>query len=149
MAITYAAILGAVKTTMATVSGIARVEAYNNLQEGLPDLPLIRIYPQKGAVLGAETAQNTFGKGVQTTNLSLKMQVFVRQRSQLGEDHKAQLDMLDAISTKLESLTAPYFGVSGIKGLGWSWDFVTFTQGEGQSVTRYPGLDFTLELKIF
>jgi hypothetical protein len=57
--------------------------------------------------------------------------------------------MLDAISTKLESLTAPYFGVNGIKGVGWSWDFVTFTQGEGQSVTRYPGLDFTLELKIF
>lgn len=149
MAITYAQIMNAMKTTLAAVPGVVKVEAYDNLSESIQDMPLIRLYPEKAAVLSEEAGQNTFGKGVQTTNLIVKGQVYVRQRSHIDEDHKAQIDMLDIISTTLESLSRPYFGVQGVQALGWEFELVTFTQGEGQSITRYPGLNFTLRLKIF
>ena len=156
MAVTVAAIIDGITTTLAAATGITSGLSYDELLEGLPgvNLPAIQVYPDSfNPDPGSGTDRTTFQAGVQLQELIVYVDVYARTRSQIAQDMKAVVDTLDSLITVLQAQeTPPFFGVLAtvptdkhpIKSFRWSWKRTVFVFG----TQKYMGGRFTIILRI-
>lgn len=138
-----------IATTLGAATGIAAVDSYGELQEGVPDVPYMQVYPEEGSTdATGDGDRSTFRGGVRVTETAFNVDVYCRQRSNLDQDMKAVVDAQRAVQAKLEEQrTKPYFGNSSIKGFSWTWRRAAF-QPEG-SDRVYAGLRFVVRVRQF
>lgn len=149
--VTYGALCYGLADTLKTALDGLRVQPYDKITEGIPDLPLLQIYLDNAVVddLGTN-AQASFGGAVRRTHAQAFVDGYARQRSHLGEDLRAQMQLIDALDTKLaQQTTVPFFGLSTIKDFHWKWERATFSIGEGTSKIDYAGCRFTIDLWVW
>ena len=83
---------------------------------------------------------------MQQTAVVIIVDVYARRRSQLSDDMKVTVDLIDAISDILETQERPpFFGESGVKAYSWSWKRMTFLRAKA----FYMGVRFTINCRIF
>ena len=150
MSITLAQICNAIETTLATATTVVRSESYDELTEGIHDLPMLQIYPEGSSQSppGA-TDRHTFGGAgnpVRQTEFVIHADYYARQRAHIGEDMAALVDGIDALQDVLEGQDQkPYFGLDGLKAFSWRWDRVTFVYAD----VNYIGARFMLLVRVF
>jgi hypothetical protein len=148
--ITLTAINSAIEAALAAATGLTYSQDYNELTEGMQDIPTLQVYwfsgPKTDPTSGS--AQTTFGAGVRQKSITFHADLYARQRSHIGEDMAALLPLVDAIHNVLESQQKPYFGLAGIKAIE-SWDprQVIFEYGDQQ--INYVGARFVIQVRVF
>jgi hypothetical protein len=147
--VTLAQICDAVEATLGAATGLTDSQSYDELTEGVQDMPLLQVYPENGETDIAGNADRTsFRGGVRQAQVVLHADLFARQRSHIGEDMATLLPLVDAVIVRLEAQTVkPYFNLDGIKAFHWRWERVTFIYGDQQ--LPYVGARFTLTLRLF
>jgi len=129
-------IMDAIETTLAGASGLTYTASYDELREGINDVPLLQIWAERGEQDASyETDRTTFAGGVRQTTFTVNCDLFVKQRVDIAEDMAAVYPLLDAIVDVLEQQdTKPYFGETGIQAFHWSWDVVMWEYGGAELV---------------
>jgi hypothetical protein len=138
-------------TVMEGVTLAPSGQTLESMTEGMQDVPAIQCYFEELAQdPSGETDRTTFRGGVRQTNLTIHLDVYARQRSQLGEDISAVTDIADEVIAVLEAQdTKPYFGVTGLKAFSWTAQRVTFAYGSEPGQIQYAGIRFILVFRIF
>lgn len=148
--LTYGAVAKAIANALTNATGVVRVEAYDELSEGIPDTPMLQVYPDAAEtdIESDGTGNATFGAGVRRTKINLFVDGYAKQRSYLGEDIRAQIALIDAIDGVLSNQRRkPFFGLPGIQQFRWSWQRVTYPIGDGS--VKYAGVQFLIEVYVF
>jgi len=149
MAVTIAAICDGIESTLALATGINTGKSYDEITEGVParDCPRIHVYPDTiGPDDRTRTERTTFQAGLQQLDVSVFVDVYARQRSQLPEDMKAAVTTLDNLITVLQAQEVPpFFGVTGIKAFRWSWRRAVFRLGNA----KYMGGRFLIVARVY
>jgi len=147
MSITLAQICDAIATTLDNATTEPRRESYDELTEGVQDLPTLQVYPESGYQSAASgTDRFTMRGGIRQTEFIIHADYYARQRSQIDEDMKELVNGIDAITDVLEGQDEkPYFGLTGIQAFSWRWDRVTFIYGDVQ----YMGARFAITVRVF
>jgi hypothetical protein len=143
-------LLAAVAATLGEAPSLeVPVQFLESLTEGVSDTPLLKLYLDTGAADIAGTgSRTTMGGGVRQHDVVIKGHLFVRQRSQLGEDLAAQCDVWDELEAILDQQNRRgYFGQPGIKEYRYTYTMVTLVFGD--PATNYSGVEFLLTLKVF
>ncbi len=150
MAITLAQICDAIESTLDNATTVVRSESYDELTEGIHDLPMLQVYPESGEqdIAGA-TDRSTFGgRGdpQRQTEFVIIADYYANQRSHIGEDMAALVNGIDAIQNVFEGQDKkPYFGLAYLQAFHWRWERVTFTYAE----IDYIGARFYLTVRVF
>lgn len=150
------AICDAVATAMATIPAptVERVQSYDELTSGMNTLPTIQVYPERWETdVSTETDRTTFVDaitgvpGVRQCEVLIRIDVYVRQRSQLDEDWGEAVTVGSAVQDKLEEqgTCPPLFDLIGIKSMHWTASRVVFDYAS----ILYTGWRFELSLRIF
>jgi hypothetical protein len=147
--VTLAQLCDAVEATLGAATGLTYSQSYDELTEGMQDMPMLQVYPVSGETDVTGNADRTsFRAGVRQTQTVLHADLFARQRSHIGEDMATLLPLISAVIVKLEAQTTKsYFGLAGVKGFRWRWERVTFAYGDQQ--LPYVGARFYLTLRLF
>lgn len=147
--ITMAQLCDAISATLGAAVGMKRVQSYDELTEGIHrgDTPLIQVYPEEGSCdPSGNTDRSSFQGGVRQKRLLLYVDVYARERSQIGEDMKGAIDILDALIDVFEVQDKkPYFDLVGLKAFSWRWKRMPFEYAK----TRYMGVRFYLTVWIY
>jgi hypothetical protein len=150
MAITFADIGRQVANWLEGTAGSPRVEAFDAMSEGVPQVPLVRVYVISGQTdSGSEdTDRASFGnQPIRRSTCTLQVDAIARQRSHIGEDMAAQMAMIDAIDARLCELgKPPLFGLQGIQAARWSWERMAYTVSE---TVEYVGVRFEIVVSVF
>lgn len=149
-------IVDAIAVTLGAAAGVRRTQSYDELTEGVQDMPLLQVYPQSGSTSeGRENDRITFGnssgqehrkRGFYTIHADL----YARQRSHIGEDMGKLVPMITAIETVLEAQRGPlYFGLpdNSIQSFRWRWERVIFVYGDNE--IKYYGARFYIDVWTF
>lgn len=139
-----------VKETLGLAEGIMRAQSIGDLTEDYPDLPLMQVYWENSEtdVMGGTADRSTFRGGVRVNETQVTVDVPCRQRSHIDEDITAVTEIADAIIDILDAQNVkPYFGLAGIQGFRWRCERVNFSRGDPNII--YPGLKFTIWLRVF
>lgn len=149
MAITYAQINDAITQTIGVAEGLHRSQSYDELTDGMTDTPTLQVYWQQDTTdPQGSTSMTTFRTGVQQASMVFHVDLFVRQRSHIGEDMKVLYEVAQAVRETLEAETVkPYFGLAGIEAFSWTAERVTFEYGDPS--LPYVGARFTLTIRVF
>ena len=147
MAITLAQICDGIETALAAATTVARSQSYDELTEGVHDIPLLQVYPEGGSQdAGGATDRFTFGGGVRQTQFTIHADYYAAQRSHIGEDMAALVDGIDAIQDELEAQDGTRFGFSNSNlAFRWEWTRVQFSYGEA----NYMGARFVITVTVF
>lgn len=149
MAVSLMAVLDGVADTLAMTTGVVTMKSYDELTEGVDpfDCPRLHVFPQAGVCdPSGNTDRTTFSSGVQQVELTIFVDLFARQRSELQEDMMVTVEMVDSLMNYLQTLERPpFFGVEGIKSFSWRWQRDTFKFAK----SYYMGARFTLIIKCF
>lgn len=151
--VTVGEICTAVHAVMETVVGISRVQNYDELTEGMNTLPTLQVYPERWEVdIAQDTDRTTFVDagtgipGVRQTELVVRMDLYVRQRSQLNEDWGDAIDLASTVSDKLDEEGAcPLFDEVGIRSMHWTCTRVVFDY----ATVLYTGFRFEIAVRVF
>ena len=149
MSVKISEICDGIATTLSVATGVKSWTLYNEVSEGIPNLdcPRLEVHPDSGTTdPTGGTDRSTFGAGVQLMAASILVDLYVCQRSQMQDDMKDAVDLIDAISDVLETEERPpFFGEAGIKAYSWNFRRVTFVR----SGALYMGARFTINCRIF
>lgn len=150
MSITLAQICDAIESTLDNATTLKRSQSYDELTEGIQDLPLLQVYPESGFQSAASsTDRHTFGgSGTpgRQTEFVIHADYYARQRAHIGEDMADLVDGIDAMQAVFEGQNQKdYFGLAGIQAFSWRWDRVTWTYADIQ----YMGARFTITVRVF
>ncbi len=150
MAVTFDTLLdgvAAVFEEMVTAGDLQKAERYDKLSEDFQDVPMAQVYLDQGEVdASTATAQHTFRGAARMHEVAVGVDIPCRQRGDAAEDMKAVVDVLEAVTNKLDAQqTRPWFGSDAIKSWRWRWQRVTFVRGEA---TPYVGLRVTIWLRV-
>ena len=143
----------AIHTVMETVVGIERVQNYDELTEGMNTTPTMQVYPERWEVDVAQgTDRTTFVDaatgipGHRQTEIVIRLDLYVRQRSQLNEDWGDAIDLASTVSDKLdEEGSCPLFDQVGIRSMHWTCQRVVFDY----ATVLYTGFRFEIVVRIF
>lgn len=150
--ITNRKLLAAVAKTLAGAKALSdmpsRVQFLDTITEGVPDVPLLKLYLDNGVADAQGTgSRTTMGGGVRQHDIVIKGHLFARQRSQLGEDLAAQCDIWDELEYILDAQKTKPFGEPAIKEYRYTYTMATLVFGD--PATNYSGVEFFLTLKVF
>lgn len=148
MAITLGQTCDAIETTLGAATTVNRADSYDELTEGVHDLPLLQVYPENGTQdIGGATDRTTFQAVVRQTEFTIHADYYAAARgTSIGEEMGRLVDGIDAITNILEGQDQkPYFGLEGIRAFSWRWDRVTFDYGG----VAYVGARFTIIVRVF
>ena len=151
MALKVSELCDGIEATLATAAGIASSTSFDELTEGIAvfDCPRLEVHPDNGTCdPSGGTDRSTFGAGMQQTVVVIIAGVYASKRSQLHDDMKVTIDMVDAISDVLQAQEKPpFFGIAAnkLKACSWSWRRRTFRR----SKAFYMGARFTISCKIY
>lgn len=146
--ITIAQINTALVATLGTAEQLTFKQDADALTEGMQDLPTLQVYWENltSDALANNADRSTFGKGVIVTRLTFHADVYVRQRSHIGEDMAAVLELASTVNDVLEAQTSkPYFGLEGIQAFAYTAERVTFDYGKA----AYAGIRFILTITVY
>lgn len=144
-------IVDAIETTLSAAAALQRSETYDELTEGIPDIPMLQVWPVS-ANTDATTGNDrkTFSAGRRVGLYTIYADVYARQRSHIGEDMGALIPLITQIETILEAQTggSTLFGVMDtIKAFRWRWEHVTFTSENDNY--KYVGARFVIDVWTF
>jgi len=150
MSITLAQICDAIESTLGAATILKRSESYDELSDGLQDLPMLQVYweattqsPPGG------TDRHTFGGSgapVRQSWITIYADYYARQRAHLAEDMKSLVDGADEIQTILEAQDQkPYFNLDGIQAFSWEANRVTFDYAG----VMYIAARFIIQVRVF
>lgn len=130
-----------------------RVQNYDELTEGMNTTKTIQVYPERWEVDAAtDTYRTTFTDattgipGVRQTDILIRVDLYVRQRSQLNEDWGDAVDLASIVSDKLdEQGGCPLFSQAGIRSMHWTCQRVVFDY----ATVLYTGYRFEITVRIF
>lgn len=154
MAITIAQICADIKTAttgIVTASGkTIIVHNYDEIKEGMPDYPLMQIYPEDLEVDSrTETDATSLSKAVRVHSLIVHLDVYADLRNQIDENMQEVVECWDAVEDRLEDTTSgagcPIFNQQFIRNIHWTAERVIF---EYQTLL-YSGVRFILTLEVF
>lgn len=111
MAITLVQILDAINDTLGAAAGMARSESYDELTEGIHDLPMLQVYPESCEQDPSGAVDRTaFRGGVRQTYFMINADLYAQQRAHIGEDMAKLVAMLDTMQDVFEEQDyPPYF----------------------------------------
>jgi hypothetical protein len=149
MSVTYYDLVHAVGNTFKAIPSIKQVQVLEDIEEGVGDTPLLKVYygdSETDAV--GDTDRTSFDASIRQTVITVKVEGYARQRSHIGEDLRAQLDLIDRLDARLcEQVKQPYFGLPVIQVFHWKFERVTYRIGEGATAVLFAGCD--LEIRLF
>ncbi len=147
MAITFTQIVDAIKTTLATATGISEGQSGDTITESIQNLPLVQVYfESEDTSAFSENDRLTFKAGVRAPHITVYADVYARQRAHIGEDMTAVQTLAEAVRSVLEAQdTKPYFGLSGLQAYRWRSERVTFEYAH----VKYAGIRFTIEVWVY
>jgi hypothetical protein len=125
-----------------------QVQSSETLAEGVAETPLVQVYLEKFDLPETATDRRTFGgRGLEFPRRPRKtrfhVDVYGRQRSQIGQDIATVQDLADQVDASLElQVNKPYFGLTGVEAFTYRAERVVFEYGS----VKYAGLRFILEL---
>jgi len=127
------------------------LQDYDELKEGIHDLPTIQFYPETLEVDSrTETDTHTLNKSVRVHRLVVRMDVYADRRNHLDENMERLVDVWDAVEDELETEAGcPAFGVETIRSVHWTCERVIFDYTNTSPATEYAGIRYELELEIF
>jgi len=149
MSITLAQICNAVETTLSAATGLTYTQSYNELKEGVNDLPLVQVYwEDSNQDPGGTNDRTTMKAVVRQTDVSIYCDLYAAPRNEIGQNMATLLPLVDAIQDELEKQrTKPYFGLVGLKAYHWSARRTTFQYTDPMRL--YVGARFILTFKVF
>jgi len=140
----------ALRVTLGAATAISTSEAVGSLSDGFEDLPKLRVYPQRGETdsMQGNAPRTTFRSGIRVSDTVFSVDVICHQRANVDEDMTETLATLDSVEAVLiAQKTKPFFGEQRILDFWWSWEIVSFSQGQGDSAIPYLGLRISVTLK--
>lgn len=149
MAVLLGDLCNGIEAVLSAAAGMRSSTSYDKLTEGIPaaDCPRLQVYPESGGCdIRTGTDRTAMQAGVQQAEIVVFADLYARLRSQLNEDMKATVDLIDAIIDKLqEQERPPFFGVAGVKSFKWTWRRAVLRYMD----ERYMGARFTIYIRIF
>ena len=149
MAVTLTEMCNGIEAELSTAEGMRSSTPFGEMTEGISgmDCPRVEVYPEAGSSdPSGRTDRTTFNACTQQVVVTIYADLYARQRSQLGEDVAAYVELADAIIDVIQSQRRPpFFGVSGIKAFNWSWRKVVLRRAD----VRYVGARFRINCKVF
>jgi hypothetical protein len=138
-----------VATFLATAPGLQRTQNPRQLTDGMNTPNTLQVYPESWSQDEAsDNQQTTFRGGVKQTLVTMIVDLYGRQRSNLGEDMEQLFTVGDAVNTLLDNITtAPYFGVTYIRAFQFNGQRTIFVYGDPE--VRYMGIRWTLSLWVY
>lgn len=142
------ALVEAIKDTLAEAEGVARAQAHETLTDGMTDWPTVQVtWERTEADFTSRTDRSTFGAGLRQKQVTVHVDVYVRQRALIGEDMAAVAAVADAIEDVLDAQRAkPFFGLAAIRAFKWTSERVTFAYGDPE--LRFAGARFVLTCSV-
>lgn len=142
-------ITGAVAALLATSPKIAQAMAGIDLKETIPENGVVQVYFETKN-LGEGTDRISFGgsntKPIRKNIITINIDVYARQRSNIGQDMAALEELIDVVDDLMETQDAtPAFGVQGIKSFTYQANRVTFEYNK----VDYVGVRYVLTLTLF
>ena len=138
-----------IEALLSTAIGVRSSTSFDELTEGIPsfDCPRVEVYwDQSVCDPSGGTDRTTFNACVQQSVITIFADLYARQRSQMGEDMKAVVDLVDAIIPVLQAQQKPpFFGIAGIRAINWSAKRKVFIRAKG----KYVGARFTIKCRVF
>lgn len=156
MTSTLAQVIDAVETVLSAAPSLARSESYDELTEGIEDLPMLMVYPESNATDSTgQTDRTSFGgrggaedKPTRVKNYVIMADLYAAQRAVLGQDMSQLVETVNELEIILEDQDVkPYFGLADIKSFNWSWNRVTLVYTDPE--IKYVGARFVIGLKIY
>lgn len=149
MAVTLTEICNGIETALGAAVGMRSSTSFDEMTEGIAplDCPRVEVYWEDSNCDPSGRADRTaFSAGVQQSAITIIADCYARQRSQLGEDMKATVEIADAIIEVLQAQERPpFFGVPGIKAFSWRGRKAGFKRADA----RYVGARFTILCRVF
>ena len=147
--VTITEICDGIEAVLSAAVGVQSSTSYDAMTEGIApfDCPRVEVYWDNSICdPSGSTDRTTFNACVQQAYITFFADVYARQRSQMGEDMKAVMDMIDALVPVLQAQQRPpFFGVEGIKAINWSAKRHVFVRAKA----RYAGARFTIRCRVF
>ena len=138
-----------IEALLSTALGVRSSTSFDELTEGIPsfDCPRVEVYWDSSVCdPSGSTDRTTFQACVQQSHIVFFADLYARQRSQMGEDMKAVVDLVDTLGPVLQSQqTKPFFGVAGIQAFSWAAKRHVFVRAKA----RYVGARFTIKCRLF
>ena len=128
----------AITAELSAASTVKRAQDHDKLTEGVPDTPLLQVYPDGGenvsTLSGTDKLSFGFrdGTGVERQEkVVIVADYFASHRKHLGQDMGRLVLGIDAIRSKLKEQNNDEqpFGMVGLHSFQWRWDRVTFDFG--------------------
>jgi hypothetical protein len=146
---TTAQICDAIESTLGAAAGVSRSESYDELSDGVTETPTLQVYWESTEEdISGSTDRTSFRAGMRQDEHLFHGDLYVRQRSHIGEDMQKLVEMKDAIDAVLVAQTdKPYFGLAGIQAFHWRAERVTFVYGDPQ--IPYVGIRYYITIRTF
>lgn len=142
-------ITAGVATALRARPEINQAMAGIDLKETIPENAVVQVYFESKS-LGEGTDRMTMGrqgvKPIRKNIITINVDVYARQRSNIGQDMQALEDLVDVVDDILENQDAtPAFGISGIKSFTSQANRVTFEYNK----VDYVGVRYVLTFTLF
>lgn len=146
--ITEATVCDAIADTFRTQIPSLSVQSYNQLTDGIPELPLLQVYWWKFIEDATTDSDRAASKHTMTvSDDTYRLDLYAKTRSELREDMPAVMDMLSKMREAFYAQTTTYFGLDAIKSAKWQGQFGLLKYGEPK--ISYAGARITLTIRIF
>jgi hypothetical protein len=123
---------------------------YDEIPEGIANLPLLMTY-WVSKDTGEANDRATFRGGVRITDLVFFVDLYLDQRYASDQIFPQMFPLIDKIDGVLESFNEkPYFANTAIKSYHYRAEHATFDyEGNDQSTHKYPGVRWTIDIRVF
>ncbi|UCC74287.1 MAG: hypothetical protein JSV86_06950 [Gemmatimonadota bacterium] len=140
-------LVNAVHDDVATAASLERDEsqAEDEITEGIHDWPLIQTWMagNRGTSFESDTDRLTLSGKHSVKEYLIYSDLYVAQRSHVGEAMGKLLSTINEIEDILDTRTYDLYGADYITSFNWSWDQVTFEYGG----VKYTGARFSIIIR--
>lgn len=138
-----------IESTLSAAASLDLTQSYDELKEGIPETPLLQIYPAGVAPVSrdSQTDRKTFGGmspggGVTQETVTVHGDLFVSQRKLISQEMRDLVVLIEELQDILR--TQPknnLFGDPNIMSFTWQWHYASFEY----SGADYVGAKFIIE----
>lgn len=132
------------------VPRLKQLQHDNTLTESIPETPMIQVYFENMEIAGAgSTDRTSFGGKLQApvreTKVTINIDLYTRQRSNIGTDMASIHRYVDEVVKVLEAQNiSPFFNLKGVGSFRWRVERAEFDYNN----VKYVGLRYVLTLGV-